>query len=196
MNKKPVGYNEIHPCQLDTRHAARIQGPCSCIRSLHFPLAWILVHFSPLLPLHLSGARTELLPFVSSTPHFWGVSDAFWHLDSGAVSWARETHWFGESTGRNCVWHVELHSWKWTGFYRKAPSRAGPSEKCSRLPGMEWDPLEEVRAIGTRENRLLSWPIKHWTRAPPWRLLDIAWAYSTSMCAGLFSMLGRSIWPI
>lgn len=64
-----------------------------------FPHVKILVHFSPFPPARLSGALSELLPLVSSAPHSWAVSSAFWHPDSSAVSWAQESHWAWEITG-------------------------------------------------------------------------------------------------
>ena len=160
------------------------------------------------MPGPLLGACTESLLLVSSAPHYWDVSNAFLRLYSSAVSWAREPHWAWEITGRNHmeqIWgrtlkeslsqHVKLQSWTLTGLYRKTPSRASLLREMPQATG------NGTRLIGGDQShqnqRKETFLVADQTleKLSPWQLLRTVWAYSTSVCSGLFSMLGSSIGP-
>lgn len=160
MNKNLVGYNnEIHPCQVD-------------IRSIHFPCMRILVQLSPPLPVQLLGACTELLPFVSSASHSLMLSDTLRAvLFPGLRNPIELEKSLGGNMGRRFLvglsksfslsQHVTLQSWKWAGFYRKAPSWAA---LLRNAPGY-WKRNEthwRRQEPWTRAGRCLSHPIKHW----------------------------------
>lgn len=164
------------------------------------------MHFSSFPPACLSGALSELLPLVSSAPHSWAVSNAFWHPDSSAVSWAQEPHWAWEITGgRNHGEKIfgrtfrEIQSvpaCKKTSVLKtnrilreRHPPGLVHSQKCPRLLGMERDPLEETSAIATGADRCLARLLKHWRSSP----FGDYWGWSGLTAHAYFSlMLGQS----
>lgn len=163
---------------------------------------------SPLLPGPLLGACTESLLLVLSAPHYWDVSNAFLHLYSNAVSWAREPHWAWEipvSSHREQIWgrtlkeslsqHVRLQSWTLTRLYRKAPSRASPLREMPQAPGNGMRPIGGDQTHQNQGKETFLMADQTLEKRSPWQLLRTLWAYSTSVCSGLFSVLRSSIGP-
>lgn len=167
MNKNLVGYNnEIHPCQVD-------------IRSIHFPCMRILVQLSPLLPVQLLGACTELLPFVSSASHSLMLSDTLRAvLFPGLRNPIELEKSLGGNMGRRFLvrlsksfslsQHVTLQSWKWAGFYRKAPSwaallRSAPGYwKRNETHWRRQEPRNQSRQMSLTSDQALGKLHNHW----------------------------------